>query len=55
MHIILKMQETLTTGSIFSIVDSRDIERLNKGDSIQLIDSAYNKKVYKVKLLFWLQ
>ena len=36
---------------IFSIVDSRDIERLNKGDSIQLIDSAYNEKVYKVKLL----
>ena len=36
---------------IFSIVDSRDIERLNKGDRIQLIDSAYNEKVYKVKLL----
>ena len=36
---------------IFSIVDSRDIERLNKGDNIQLIESMYNNKVYKVKLL----
>ena len=36
---------------IFSIVDSRDIERLNKGDNIQLIESMYNDKVYKVKLL----
>jgi hypothetical protein len=36
---------------IFSIVNSRDIERLNKGDSIELIESIYNKKVYKVKLL----
>ena len=36
---------------IFSIVDSRDIERLNKGDNIQLNESMYNDKVYKVKLL----
>ena len=36
---------------IFSIVDSRDIERLSKGDVIQIIESEYNEKVYKVKLL----
>lgn len=36
---------------IFSIVDSRDIERLSKGDVIQIIKSEYNEKVYKVKLL----
>ena len=35
----------------FSIVDSRDIERLSKGDVIQIIESEYNEKVYKVKLL----
>ena len=35
----------------FSIVDSRDIERLSKGDVIQIIKSEYNEKVYKVKLL----
>ena len=38
---------------IFSIVDSRNIERLNKGDAIEIIDSKYNDKVYKVKLLEW--
>jgi len=35
----------------FSIVDSRDIERLSKGDIIQIIESEFNEKVYKVKLL----
>ncbi|MDC1150546.1 hypothetical protein OAT47_03545 [Gammaproteobacteria bacterium] len=35
----------------FSIVDSRDIERLSKGDIIQIVESEYNEKVYKVKLL----
>ena len=34
-----------------SMVDSRDIERLSKGDIIQIIESKYNEKVYKVKLL----
>ena len=38
-----------TEGSL--IVDSRDIERLSKGDVIQIIESEYNEKVYKVKLL----
>ena len=36
---------------VFSMVDSRDIERLSKGDVIQIIESEYNEKVYKVKLL----
>jgi len=36
---------------IFSMVDSRDIERLSKGDVIQILESEYNSKIYKVKLL----
>mgnify|MGYP001220924413 CR=1 FL=1 len=36
---------------VFSIVDSRNIERLNKGDAIEIIDSKYNDKVLEVKLL----
>ena len=36
---------------IFSIVDSRNIERLNKGDAIEIIDTKYNDKVLEVKLL----
>ena len=35
----------------FSMVDSRNIERLSKGDIIQIIEAKYSKKVYKVKLL----
>ena len=35
----------------FSVVDSRDIEKLNTGYKIQLIESKFNSKVYKVKLL----
>ena len=36
---------------IFSMVDSRDIERLSKGDVIQIIEPEYNSKIYKVRLL----
>lgn len=36
---------------IFSIVDSRDVERLSKGDIVQIIEAKYNENVYKVKLL----
>ena len=36
---------------IFSMVDSRDIERLSKGYVIQILESEYNSKIYKVKLL----
>ena len=36
---------------VFSIVDSRNIERLNKGDAIEIIDTKYNDKVLEVKLL----
>ncbi|MDC1033707.1 hypothetical protein OAQ95_00145 [bacterium] len=35
----------------FSVVDSRDIEKLNTGYKIQLIESKFNSKIYKVKLL----
>ncbi|MDB9899186.1 hypothetical protein OAD25_05875 [Gammaproteobacteria bacterium] len=35
----------------FSAVDSRDIEKLNTGYKIQLIESKFNSKIYKVKLL----
>jgi len=35
----------------FSIVDSRDIEKLNTGYKIQLLEEKFNSKVFKVKLL----
>ena len=35
----------------FSVVDSRDIEKLNTGYKIQLLESKFNSKIYKVKLL----
>ena len=35
----------------FSVVDSRDIEKLNTCYKIQLIESKFNSKIYKVKLL----
>ena len=35
----------------FSVVDSRDIEKLNTGYKIQFIESKFNSKIYKVKLL----
>ena len=35
----------------FSVVDSRDIEKLNTGYKIQLIESKFNSKIYKVKLI----
>lgn len=35
----------------FSVVDSRDIVKLNTGYKIQLIESKFNSKIYKVKLL----
>jgi hypothetical protein len=36
---------------IFSMVDSRNIERLNKGDVIEIIDTKYNEEIIEVKLL----
>tara|TARA_B100001939_G_scaffold280224_1_gene248887 strand:- start:182 stop:577 length:396 start_codon:yes stop_codon:yes gene_type:complete len=36
---------------IFSMVNSRDVERLSKGDVIQIIESKYDSRIYKVKLL----
>lgn len=35
----------------FSVVDSRDIEKLNTGYKIQILESKFNSKIYKVKLL----
>ena len=35
----------------FSVVDSRDIEKLNTGDKIQILELKFNSKIYKVKLL----
>ena len=36
---------------IFYMVDSRNIERLNKGDVIEIIDTKYNEEIIEVKLL----
>ena len=36
---------------VFSIVDDRNLERLNKGDVIQIVEPSFNKKIYKVKLM----
>ena len=35
----------------FSIVDSRNLVRLNKGDRVQIINSKHFEKIYEVKLL----
>ena len=35
----------------FSIVDSRNLVRLNKGDRVQIIKSKHFEKIYEVKLL----
>ena len=35
----------------FSIVDSRNLVRLNKGDRVQILKIKHNKKVYQVELL----
>ena len=35
----------------FSVVDSRDIEKLSTGYKIQLLEAKFNSKIYKVKLL----
>ena len=32
-------------------MDSRDIEKLNTGYKIQILESKFNSKIYKVKLL----
>ena len=36
---------------VFSIVDDRNLERLNKGDVIQILEPSFNEKIYKVKLM----
>jgi len=36
---------------VFSIVDDRNLERLNKGDIIQIVEPSFNEKIYKVKLM----
>ena len=35
----------------FSIVDSRNLVRLNKGDRVQIIKPKHFEKIYEVKLL----
>jgi len=35
----------------FSFVDSRNLVRLNKGDSVKIVESMYYNKIYKVRLL----
>ena len=35
----------------FSIIDSRNLVRLNKGDRVEIIKSKHFEKIYKVKLL----
>ena len=36
---------------VFSIVDDRNLERLNKGDVIQILEPSFNEKIYKDKLM----
>ena len=35
----------------FSIVDSRNLVRLNKGDRVKILKIKHNQKVYQVELL----
>ena len=35
----------------FSIVDTRNLERLNTGDTLEIVKPRFNKKIYEVKLM----
>ena len=36
---------------VFSLVDARNIERLNKGDIIKIVEPSFNEKIYLVSLM----
>ena len=36
---------------VFSLVDARNIERLNKGDIIKIVEPSFNEKIYQVSLM----
>ena len=36
---------------VFSLVDARNIERLNKGDIIKIVEPSFNEKIYQVSLI----
>ena len=36
---------------VFSIVDDRNLERLNKGDIIKIVEPSFNEKIYQVTLM----
>jgi hypothetical protein len=35
----------------FSMVDDRNLERLNKGDIIKIVEPSFNEKIYQVTLM----
>ena len=35
----------------FSVIDSRNLVRLNKGDTVKIVESRYNNQIHKVMLL----
>jgi|TARA_B100001093_G_scaffold314191_1_gene299788 hypothetical protein len=35
----------------FSIVDTRNLERLNTGDTLEIVKPRFNNKIYEVKLM----
>ena len=51
MLIIHITQESLEIGILFLLLIQEILKDLSKGDVIQIIESEYNEKVYKVKLL----
>jgi hypothetical protein len=36
---------------VFSMVDDRNLERLNKGDIIKIVEPSFNEKIYQVTLM----
>ena len=36
---------------VFSMVDDRNLERLNKGDVIKIVEPSFNEKIYQVTLM----
>ena len=36
---------------VFSMVDDRNLERLNKGDTIKIVEPSFNEKIYQVTLM----
>ena len=51
MHITSIRQDYFQIGDRFSIIDSKNLVRLNTGDRVEILKSKHFEKIYEVKLL----